>query len=58
MLGLGTARGGRLPCKQEKQVGSIPTSSIHSFSVYKSNILLKVLFQREYLKGHKIGTER
>ena len=27
-LGFGTARGGRLPCKQDIQVGSIPTSSI------------------------------
>ena len=27
-MGFGTARGGRLPCKQDIQVGSIPTSSI------------------------------
>ena len=26
-MGFGTARGGRLPCKQEIQVGSIPTRS-------------------------------
>ena len=28
IMGFGTARGGRLPCKQEIQVGSIPTRSI------------------------------
>ena len=27
-MGCGTARGGRLPCKQDIQVGSIPTRSI------------------------------
>lgn len=26
-MGSGTARGGRLPCKQDIQVGSIPTGS-------------------------------
>lgn len=30
-MGPGTARGGRLPCKQDIQVGSIPTGSTKIF---------------------------